>query len=122
MEWPKCHLDIWHYDIGTWSSHIDDCNRRLDGTACNCGENLQEGLAAARSHTNNTGDLSAPPWEYKELCWQMGWIGTILIISCKILTSSKIRDTMIVDFSHESFHAGKVINKDSYIKLHWYMK
>ena len=40
----------------------------------------------------------------------MGWVGTILINFCGILTSIK---TMIVVLSHESFHAVKLINKDS---------
>ena len=49
-------------------------------------------------------------------------VGPMLIISCKMLDSSKTRETMIAIFTHESFHAGKIINKDSYVKLHWYMK
>lgn len=48
--------------------------------------------------------------EGKELRWRMGWVGTILNISCEILNSIK---TMIVVLSHESFHAVKLINKDS---------
>ena len=51
----------------------------------------------------------------------MGWVDTIFISSCEILTSSKTRNTMIVVLSHESFHAVQLINKDSYVKLHWYM-
>ena len=78
-------------------------------------------MAAARSHTNGIGHLSALPWETEELCWQMGWIGTILIIFCRILTSSNTSDTMVVVLSLEGFHAGKIINKDPHVKL-LYMK
>ena len=47
---------------------------------------------------------------------------SLLYLSCKILTSSKTRNTMIIVFWHESFRAGDIINKDSYVKLHWYVK
>ena len=60
-------------------------------------------------------------WEPEELCWQMGWVGTILIIFCRTLTSSNTSDTVVVVLSLESFHAGKIINKDSHVKL-LYMK
>ena len=42
----------------------------------------------------------------------MGWVGTILIISCEMLTSIM---TLTLTVSHKSFHAIKLFNKDSYV-------